>query len=413
MFKFIHTADLHLDSPFVGVSAQSSSIAESLHSATFDAYEALIQLCVKNNVDFLIVAGDVYDGADRSLRAQLRFYEGLKTLHEHNIRSFVVHGNHDPLDGWSSSIKWPDSVHIFAGDKVETITVQKRGEKIASVSGISYPTQKETRNLSELFHAENPDLFQIAMLHCNCGGNIEHEPYAACKVGNLVNKNFDYWALGHIHTKCIQNTNPHIVYPGNIQGLNIREQGPRGCYFVTVTDDKNVRMEFCPLDVIRWFSKDIRIEGSIDELDSRISACIDEVREQADGRSAVCRINFIGRGRLYKDLIQGGVADLLEHSREKYSSGTPLVWIEKIDLHCGPALDIEQRRNGKDLLGELLRISDELRNNGNLREFLTPAWIDLHNHKYAEKTLSNLSDEELKSILNDAEYLCVDMLESD
>lgn len=126
-FSFIHASDLHLDSPFVGISTESEDVARALRSATFEAYDRLIELCIDKKVQFLVIAGDVYDGQDRSLRAQLKFSDGLKRLADHGIRSFVAHGNHDPLSGWSSNINWPEEVHIFQADQVETEFVELNG----------------------------------------------------------------------------------------------------------------------------------------------------------------------------------------------------------------------------------------------------------------------------------------------
>ena len=137
-FSFIHAADLHLDSPFATLSPNNPDLAAMLRSGTFEAFDKVMQLCLEKRVDFLLVAGDIYDGADRSLRAQVKFRDGLKRLSEAGIRSFVVYGNHDPLDGWSSTLEWPPSVHLF-GDHVETLEVKRNGSLLACIQGISYP----------------------------------------------------------------------------------------------------------------------------------------------------------------------------------------------------------------------------------------------------------------------------------
>jgi DNA repair exonuclease SbcCD nuclease subunit len=137
-FSFVHASDLHLDSPFAGVTATAPEVAERLRTATFDAFDNIVRLCIERRVDFLLVAGDVYDGADRSLRAQLRFRDGLLRLAEQGIRAFVAHGNHDALEGWSSAIEWPEGVRVF-GEELASVPVERDGAPIALVSGISYP----------------------------------------------------------------------------------------------------------------------------------------------------------------------------------------------------------------------------------------------------------------------------------
>ena len=416
-FCFVHAADLHLDSPFKGAMgklASSSKAAEKLRWATFEAYDSLIQLCIEREALFLLVAGDVYDGKNRSVRAQLKFRDGLVKLDQRGIRSFVVHGNHDPLDGWSSSIDWPESTRVLGAEKVETTVVETDGHPLAAISGISYPSHSEKRNLAAKFKAEHPDLFQIALLHCNCGSHAEHEPYAPCKLDDLTAAGFDYWALGHVHTKEILSETPHVVYPGNTQGLSIREPGERGCYVVTVDDGGRVEIEFQALDAVRWLSAEVGIEGvnSLDALDRAISDAVEELRQRGDERPIICRISLTGRGPLFAELGRDDAADqLLERARKTGLEEEPFVLIEKIERHYGPEMDLVKRRSAGDLLGQLLTISHGIRESGDLEADLAPALAELHQNARARKALEDLSPEALEAILAEAELLCVDMLE--
>ncbi|MCK4340226.1 MAG: DNA repair exonuclease [Phycisphaerae bacterium] len=416
MFKFIHAADLHLDSPFRGVSAQSELVAETLRAATFEAFDALISLCLEKQADFLLIAGDVYDGADRSLRAQLRFRDGLATLAEHGIRSFVVHGNHDPLDGWSAAIDWPDGIHIFRGDQIETVTVERDGRAVAAISGISYPTREEKRNLAGLFRPSESGLFEIGLLHCNCGGNTGHEDYAPCRPEELVQMGLDYWALGHVHTKSILGTNPHVVYPGNTQGRNIRETGERGCYCVTVDDLGAVELEFCALDAVRWLTRAVSIVGveTVDALEGELLRALDELRAQGAGRPIVARLELTGRGPLHRELRRDtAVADLLERLRETGAAETPFAWVQDLELHTRPEIDLDRLRESKDLLGQTLRIARNLGDAPDLKDALAPTLAELYDHARVRKAIEPLSDAELKRLLEEAELLCVDLLEGE
>ena len=426
-FSFIHASDLHLDSPFKGVTARSPVIADMLRSATFDAFNNLVQLCIDKEAQFLLVAGDIYDGADRSLRAQLKFFDGLKRLVDHNITSFVAHGNHDPLDGWSSTIKWPNGVHIFGADQVETRTAEIDGKPVASVSGISYGKKNETDNLALKFKAVGADLlqglFKIGILHCNCGNNSDYEAYAPCHPENLISAAFDYWALGHVHEKKILSKNPYIVYPGNTQGLSIRESGERGCYFVSVTDNLHVDIEFFPLDVVRWVSTEISIAdiSSINDLDRKIAETIDSFRKEAKGRPVICRISLIGRGPIYRDLRhETAMPELLEKVQEEWLEQEPFIWVQNINMNCFPEIDPKQRRKINDLLGQVLCASKELNDmirekNGDQKtagDVLMPAFRELCESHRAEKLLESISPDMFERILLDSEQLCIDLLET-
>ena len=187
--SFVHTADLHLDSPFKGISEINSEISLQLTEATFVAFNKIIDLCIEKQVDFLLIIGDVYDGADRSLRAQLRFRDGLNKLSEAGIKAYVVHGNHDPLAGWSANLDWPENVHIFSGESVEKVSFEKDGKEIAQIYGISHRKRDIKTNLALEFPEKtgNPP-FTIGMLHCNVGSDTGHEPYAPCMLEDLISK---------------------------------------------------------------------------------------------------------------------------------------------------------------------------------------------------------------------------------
>ncbi|MEI6158083.1 MAG: DNA repair exonuclease, partial [Atribacterota bacterium] len=175
---FIHCADLHLDSPFEGLHQIDSHIASVLRDATFQAFEKVIDFTIAENCDFLLISGDVYDEADRSLRAKLRFRDQLQRAMEAGIPCFVAHGNHDPLSGWEAEISLPDGVTRFGGEKVELIPFREGKDDRAHIYGISFPVREVRENLAKRFRRESNSVFSIAVLHCNLGGNTEYDNYA-------------------------------------------------------------------------------------------------------------------------------------------------------------------------------------------------------------------------------------------
>ena len=417
-FSFVHAADLHLDSPFVGVTAQSPIVAEKLRAATFEAFGNVVDLCIRRRVDFLLVAGDVYDGADRSLRAQLRFHDELQRLTEMNIQSFVVHGNHDPLDGWSAAIEWPTGTRVF-GKNVETICAGPPEAPIAEITGVSYPNQHETRNLARLIGQAAGERsagggFRIGLLHANVGKQPGHDPYSPCEVDDLVGMEVDYWALGHVHTRQTLHEEPHVVYPGNIQGRNVRETDSRGCVLVDIDERGGVSTEFTAVDVVRWHSRDLDINpfSALDSLDEGLSNVIEDLREESQNRALVCRVRLTGRGPLYAELSRDGcLPDLLDRVRERHLEETPFAWVEQIELVARLEIDLDQRRKSPDLTGEVLRVTEELRK-GKLWEELAPALAPLYGNPRAKKALVELDEEALERLLSEAELFCVDRLES-
>ncbi len=411
-FSFVHAADLHLDSPFATINLNNPDLAHSLRSATFEAYDWVVQLCLENSVDFLLVAGDIYDGADRSLRAQVKFRDGLKRLDEAGVRSFVVHGNHDPLDGWSSTLEWPPGVHVF-GDHLETLEIKRNGGLLACIQGISYPSRDERRNLSLLFKRTGP-AFHIGLLHANVGSETGHEPYAPCTLEDLLKPEMDYWALGHVHRKRILSRNlPVIIYPGNTQGRNIKEMGERGCYLVKVSEDREVATTFHATDVIRWTAHDLPIHGLQTEqelINSLDRVCLD-ISKRASGRPTLARVTLSGTSPLYKWLRgPNALSDLLEILHETGMSYSPYVWVEQIQLAVGPEIDPMTRMKERDFLGDLLRYSRELMGDRHfedlVREELAPLFDDARFRRY----FGSPEGHDLKALLGEAEKICLESL---
>ncbi|MBU2499544.1 MAG: DNA repair exonuclease, partial [Proteobacteria bacterium] len=414
-FSFVHTSDIHLDSPFSAYSLDNPELASAMRSATMEAYERIIDLCMKERVDFLLVAGDVYDGADRSLRAQVKFRDGLKRLAEAGIRSFVVHGNHDPLSGWSSSLEWPAGVHIF-GDQPEAVQVMREGVSLACIEGISYRERDERRNLALLFERRSPE-FHIGLLHANVGSETGHEAYAPCSMEDLQKQGMDYWALGHVHQRRVLSQDPPlIVYPGNPQGRNIRETGAKGCYLVRVGEDKEADIEFRATDVLRWITRELGINElrtEEDLLKALEGICLDVSRSES-GRPAIVRVCLNGPGPLYKFLTNPStLPELLDILQERGMSYTPYVWIERIETKIRPALDLTGLMKGQDFVGKLLRYSREFSADEDFQGLATKELSALFDDPRIRRFIDPPGTERLETLLREAEALCVEGLQGE
>ena len=421
-FSFVHAADLHLDSPFVGLGRlpkEQSGIVDDLRNATFRAFDAVIDICIREEVDFLLVAGDVYDGADRSLQAQLRFRDGLRKLHDADIRTYFVHGNHDPLDGWAHRLEWPEGVHQFEPE-LKSVVFEKDGVAVARIHGISYPTRKIDEGFGRGFQREGAEPFQIGLLHCNAGGNTQHDPYAPRSESDLVDTKLDYWALGHIHESMVlRKADPFIGYPGNTQGRHIKEHGPRGCFLVRVTAQGELEADpvFVATDVVRWFARDVDIEGMDTMMDSLfrcIEAEMDDLSREAEGRPVVARITVSGRGPLHRSLTKPNAAkELLDELHNLGTARKPYIWVEKLVLRTRPTVDLDARRGAKDFLGDLLQLIEDVRRSPAELTALRGALADLYEHGRASKILDPPDEDAILAMLRQAESTCVDLLVED
>ena len=359
MFRFLHTGDLHLDSPFVGLTTDApESVSAILREATLDSWAAIVALALEEHVDFFLVAGDAFENANRTLRGQLRFRDGLADLARAGIPSFVVTGNHDPESGWGPSVAWPDLTHRFPSDRVEGRAVMRGGEEIARVYGIGYRVRDVTTNLAAKFHREPGVPFAVGLLHANVGGDTSAGNYAPCTITDLRTADMDYWALGHIHRhRIVSPARPTAVYCGNPQGRDPGETEPRGCYVVTVDDAGKIHPEFHPTDVVRWQLLEVPIDGLADEesLVERVAASVDEARSAAE-RSIVARVRLVGRGPLHRSLLRPGVvADVLTLARERLGEAAPFAWVESVHDETRLELDLDERRLADDFFGDVLR----------------------------------------------------------
>ena len=417
--RFVHAADLHLDSPFTGLRAIApDEVSSALRSATFDVYDRIVELCIEERVDALLVAGDVYDGADRSLRAQLKFVDGLRRLDAAGIRSFICHGNHDPLDGWEARLDLPAGCVRF-GPEVTGAPVFPDDPGRATVYGISYPRREVRENLSPHFRDLPSGGFNIGLLHANVGGNPDHDSYAPCSVADLEETGIDYWALGHVHTReVIRRQGPSIVYPGNPQGRHPNEPGERGVYLVEVDESGDVELEFRALDAVRWERRDLDIGGLGDEqrVLNAIFDAAGAALDGAGGRPVVLRLVLGGRGPMDRWLRRPGtVGDVLEQLNGEYAAGRPWLWCERIQVETGSSIDREQVVQREDFSGDLARLVDELSGSPDSLDKLRQPLRELYETQRARRYLRELlpGDDELRRILAAAEEECLAELSDD
>ena len=372
VFCFVHAADLHLDTPFSGIHESAPFVAEALREASLAALDAIVALALERDAAFLVVAGDVYDGPERGLRAQLRFRDGLARLADAGIASVVVHGNHDPIaSGWSAVGSWPDAVTVLGHETVGLVSIERDGEQIATVQGISYATRAVAENLARRFSRPDGPGLHVGLLHCNVEGAAEgYADYSPCTLDDLRSTHLDYWALGHVHQHRVlaEGTgpgDPWVVYPGNSQARSPRpsERGAKGAVVVHVAGGRVTRVEHVACDAVRFAECACAIDGiaSLDDLEDRLSALGEEVLEAAAGRSVVVRARLVGRGGLHGELARPGVTDgLLAHLRDAAGSAARFCWWDALVDESRSGTDLDAVRARGDFSSDLLALAESL-----------------------------------------------------
>lgn len=369
--RFIHTADLHIDSPLRGLSRYEGAPVERLRGATRQALQRLIDLAIEEQVDFVLIAGDLYDSDWQDFHTGLFVREQMVRLAKKGIRVFIVQGNHDAQGVISRQVPWPDNVKVFSSRSAETVRLD---EVRVCIHGHSFPDREVPEDLVPGYPDPIAGHFNIGMLHTSLTGSEGHDTYAPTTLAKLQTKGYDYWALGHVHERKVISHSPHIVYPGNLQGRHARETGAKGCQLVSV-EAGNVTLSFVPLDVVRWhqLSIDLSVLHRLDQLPSLVTEHMQTAVGQAIDALHAMRVTLTGETVLTQDEAQqpGTLAAAVQAAAQDVTDVE--IWIEKVIVNLRSPVDRGRLAEGADAMGELVRWVNVLRDDdAALQEFCQP-----------------------------------------
>ncbi len=335
--SFLHAADIHLDSPLKGLERYENAPVERIRGATRRAFTRLIDLAIDKRVDFVLLAGDLYDGDWRDYNTGLFLVRQLGRLRDHKIPVILIAGNHDAANKMTRVLRLPDNVRFLAHDRPETVRLD---DLDVAIHGQSFAKAAVTENLAAAYPAPVSGCINIGLLHTGMGGENGHERYAPCTLEELRLRGYDYWALGHVHTRQVLCDDPPVVFVGNVQGRHIRETGPKGCLISTIGSDRSIAHVFHRLDKVRWERE--RVDVSELETESDV---LGRTAELFDGLLAAepdpecmlaVRLSLSGstplHGRLRTD-PERFVAEVRGLATER---GGDRLWIEKVELQTKP-----------------------------------------------------------------------------
>lgn len=355
-FRFLHAADIHLDSPLRGLASQEGNAVERVRTATREALDTLVGLAIEEEVEFLIIAGDLYDGDWRDYKTGLFFAAQMGRLNKESIPVYLLHGNHDAESQITRRLELPDNVHVFGTREPETFELE---ELKVALHGQSFRQREITDNLVPGYPPPVSGAFNIGVLHTGLGGMGGHVNYAPCTLNDLANKGYDYWALGHVHQANVLREKPHVVFPGNLQGRHARETGAKGASLVTVEDGEIVELTTVPCDVVRWTVLSVFLGDaeSVGDVIDRISDTVEAaVANEADGRLLACRIMLEGRTAVHDRLVASEDRMLAEARAGALGLGEEMAWVEKVVINTEPEVDAQTLAERVDAIGELQRL---------------------------------------------------------
>lgn len=358
-FKFLHAADIHLDSPLKGLERYEGAPSAEIRGASRQAFVRLIDSCLEEGVAFLLLVGDLFDGEWKDYNTGLFFNAQMSRLKQRGVRVFIVRGNHDAANSMTKALQVPSNVHEFSSSRPETVRIAELG---VALHGQSYANADVRHDLSAKYPAPDRGMFNIGLLHTSADGSAkEHAVYAPCSIQALVDRGYDYWALGHVHRRQVLRSDPYVVFPGNLQGRHIRESGPKGATLVTVSGGK-ATLEAREYDVMRWHSRDIALDHARNAAHAidLVHESLDALRAQEGGMPLAVRVRLFGASDAHRELV----ANTERYTNEIRARGGEIadLWVEKVLFDTRSRIDIESLRRQPSPLGELLRTIDAQRN---------------------------------------------------
>jgi DNA repair exonuclease SbcCD nuclease subunit len=351
--KFIHAADIHLDSPLTGLSAYADAPADMLRTATRAAFNNLVTTAIDESVDFVVIAGDLYDGNWKDHNTGLYFVQQMGRLRRAGISVYLLYGNHDAESEMTRKLVLPDNVHVFASRRPTTFL--REGLNVA-LHGHSFKVAATTDNLVTGYPSPVAGMFNIGVLHTALEGNSAHANYAPCSLDELRAKGYQYWALGHVHEYRQWDGPATVVFPGNLQGRNIRETGVHGAVMVHVNEGTPLRVERLALDVLRWalLSVDVSGAASLEDVVRKVGLALEALMLDSDASLPLAvRVQLEGRTPVHGELFGREHQLRAEVIGQVVALNPERLWLEKVRIATRAPDDIQALEGRADALADL------------------------------------------------------------
>ncbi len=356
--KFLHAADLHLDSPLSGLPGYEGAPVDEVRGATRRALENLVERCLAERVELLVLAGDLYDGDWRDYSTGLFFVRQMARLGESGTRVVWIRGNHDAQSQLTRHLSLPGNVRELSVERAETLVFDDLG---VAVHGMGYATRDVTENLAAHYPAPVPGAFNLGLLHTALDGRAGHAGYAPCTLDQLRARGYQYWALGHVHQREVVSQEPFVVFPGNLQGRHIKETGEKGATLVEVVGSEVRAAMHVAFDVVRWsvLEVDATPLGTIHDVLEEIERGMRQLERRADERMLALRVRVVGRSSAQAALDRDREKLLGEVRARSMQVGS--VYVEALEIAVDPQLTRRELDERRDALGGLFRAIREER----------------------------------------------------
>lgn len=359
--KLVHAADLHLDSPLVGLERYEAAPIAELRRATRDALDGLVELCVSEHADLLLVAGDLFDGSWRDYSTGLFLCERMARLREANVDVVWLRGNHDAASRLTQHLRMPENVRELSSHEPESVVFDRLN---LVVHGQGFARAAVETDLSARYPTAVPGALNVGLLHTALEGREGHAPYAPCRLSALIDRGYDYWALGHVHAHEVVHRDPWVVYPGNLQGRYARETGPKGAMLVDFDGARITQVEQRALDVVRWarLTVDASACSTLDDVAEAARDALATEAQLAGQRLLAVRVEVTGRTRAHAALQSDRERALNSVRAAALDVPGGSIWVERVELRTRPPGEsLGGATSERGPLADLLREVDLLR----------------------------------------------------
>ena len=374
--KLVHAADLHIDSPLSGLERYEGAPLEAMRLATRAALKNLVELCLEQGAELLLLAGDLFDDDWRDYSSGLFFASELARLREVGTKVVWIRGNHDALSKVTRQLKLPGDVHELSPRRPETLVFEELG---VAVHGQGFAKAAMTEDLTRNYPAPLAGLFNVGLLHTSVDGREGHARYAPCRLETLVNHGYDYWALGHVHRREVLHREPWVVFPGNLQGRQIRETGAKGATLVSLEAGRVAQVEPVALDVVRWERCEVDATGcqTPDDVLGLVRGELEQALTRAEGRLVAARVVVSGASRAHSALARDAERWVNEIRAAALDVASGGLWLEQVRLGTSSAIGLDALATHDDAVSDLVRAFVELRSRDDALGELVPELSDL------------------------------------
>ena len=368
--RFIHIADVHLDTAFAG---QSDIARNRLRQASRDALARCVELAVAEGVDAVLIAGDLFDGSHLSFETERFLLARLGELADADIQVVYATGNHDPGHGArAGGLDWPGNVTVIDGEEPVAVAIRGRdGDTAGYVTGAGHAGTRVTEDLSAHLHpVPDTPLPQVALLHTqvmSASRAESHTAYAPSHLEHLRGAGFHYWALGHVHQRQELSADPPVHYSGNPQGRDPRETGPKGGLLVDLTDPGHPVIEFREFSQVRWERlavTDIGAAHTLDELVGEAAAVWERARSDDPGGEDtewMVAVDLEGPSPLWRQLRD---PEEMETMADEVAGRLDVLGCEIRAHRVHSPARVADHAGRHDALGATLRLCAEVRDGG-------------------------------------------------